>query len=128
MNIKNSFFSMKIVNIFLNRFFAIKSVKYQYSFVFLSDLWSVNPYGSFELSHIEFRWFSFLTLQGRDFEKLKIKHKLSKNFDNLNFFSFFLKRDYFCLYFPNKGLIWSSASYRILYARRGASSLENSLS
>ena len=82
-------------------FFAIHLVKFQYFFNFSSDLWSVSQCGSFELSHIEFWWFSFLTLQGWDFEKSKFKIKLSKKFDN--FFFAFSKTWFFGRYLPNKG-------------------------
>ena len=36
-----------------------------------SDLWSVNPYGSFDLSHIEFWGFSFLKMK----KQIKINNK-----------------------------------------------------
>ena len=56
-------------------------------FIFSSDLGSVNPYGSFELSLINSDDFHFLTLQGSD---LNLKSNYAKNL-TIKFFLFFSK-------------------------------------
>ena len=46
--------------------------------------------------------FNFFTLEGWDFEKSKLKIKLSQKIDNF-FFLYFFIYDYFCLHLPKKG-------------------------
>ena len=58
--------------------------------------------GSFEPSHIEFKWISFMTLQEWDFEKSEFKIKFSKKFNNLFLFVFF-SNIYFLPLFAKEG-------------------------
>ena len=88
---------MKINIVFLKQ--VNKSVKYQYFFVFSSDLRSVNQYDSFEQSHIELWWFLFLDFTRAGFKKKsKFKIKIKQKIWQFKFSLFVLKHDFSWLY------------------------------
>ena len=70
---------------------------------FFRFLWSVNPYGSFELLHIEIWWFSFFNFTRVGFWKIEIWNHIKQQIWQFKFCLFFYKTCSFLHIFSKYG-------------------------